>query len=203
MTKTDQITLNAAVVTEGKQIASTIGKADRSFLKGIQDGTSIDVKLGKFLMELNKLADQHGLKGKAKSALLQQAGVARIDKRRRSEAFQLASNLEEIRNWVKSTKWKGGSLVRLLADWKKATQPKAEKKESSEAGEDKSSEAGEDKSSEAGNDKSSEAGLADVAEHSLTGEELAMLVLKFAKNREAVSDLVSHLTAAMATKVAA
>jgi hypothetical protein len=195
MTKTDQITLNAAVVTEGKQIASTIGKADRSFLKGIQDGTSIDVKLGKFLMELNKLADQHGLKGKAKSALLQQAGVARIDKRRRSEAFQLASNLEEIRNWVKSTKWKGGSLVRLLADWKKATQPKAEKKESSEAGEDKSS--------EAGNDKSSEAGLADVAEHSLTGEELAMLVLKFAKNREAVSDLVSHLTAAMATKVAA
>jgi len=195
MTKTDQITLNAAVVTEGKQIASTIGKADRSFLKGIQDGTSIDVKLGKFLMELNKLADQHGLKGKAKSALLQQAGVARIDKRRRSEAFQLASNLEEIRNWVKSTRWKGGSLVRLLADWKKATQPKAEKKESSEAGEDKSS--------EAGNDKSSEAGLADVAEHSLTGEELAMLVLKFAKNREAVSDLVSHLTAAMATKVAA
>jgi hypothetical protein len=195
MTKTDQITLNAAVVTEGKQIASTIGKADRSFLKGIQDGTSIDVKLGKFLMELNKLADQHGLKGKAKSALLQQAGVARIDKRRRSEAFQLASNLEEIRNWVKSTRWKGGSLVRLLADWKKATQPKAEKKESSEAGEDKSSEAGED--------KSSEAGLADVAEHSLTGEELAMLVLKFAKNREAVSDLVSHLTAAMATKVAA
>lgn len=195
MTKTDQITLNAAVVTEGKQIASTIGKADRSFLKGIQDGTSIDVKLGKFLMELNKLADQHGLKGKAKSALLQQAGVARIDKRRRSEAFQLASNLEEIRNWVNSTKWKGGSLVRLLADWKKATQPKAEKKESSEAGEDKSS--------EAGNDKSSEAGLADVAEHSLTGEELAMLVLKFAKNREAVSDLVSHLTAAMATKVAA
>ena len=195
MTKTDQITLNAAVVTEGKQIASTIGKADRSFLKGIQDGTSIDVKLGKFLMELNKLADQHGLKGKAKSALIQQAGVARIDKRRRSEAFQLASNLEEIRNWVKATKWKGGSLVRLLADWKKATQPKAEKKESSEAGEDKSS--------EAGNDKSSEAGLADVAEHSLTGEELAMLVLKFAKNREAVSDLVSHLTAAMATKVAA
>ena len=195
MTKTDQITLNAAVVTEGKQIASTIGKADRSFLKGIQDGTSIDVKLGKFLMELNKLADQHGLKGKAKSALIQQAGVARIDKRRRSEAFQLASNLEEIRNWVKSTRWKGGSLVRLLADWKKATQPKAEKKESSEAGEDKSSEAGED--------KSSEAGLAAVAEHSLTGEELAMLVLKFAKNREAVTDLVSHLTAAMATKVAA
>ena len=195
MTKTDQITLNAAVVTEGKQLASTIGKADRSFLKGIQDGTSIDVKLGKFLMELNKLADQHGLKGKAKSALLQQAGVARIDKRRRSEAFQLASNLEEIRNWVKSTKWKGGSLVRLLADWKKATQPKAEKKESSEAGEDKSS--------EAGNDESSEAGLAAVAEHSLTGEELAMLVLKFAKNREAVTDLVSHLTAAMATKVAA
>ena len=195
MTKTDQITLNAAVVTEGKQLASTIGKADRSFLKGIQDGTSIDVKLGKFLVELNKLADQHGLKGKAKSALIQQAGVARIDKRRRSEAFQLASNLEEIRNWVKSTKWKGGSLVRLLADWKKATQPKAEKKESSEAGEDKSS--------EAGNDESSEAGLAAVAEHSLTGEELAMLVLKFAKNREAVTDLVSHLTAAMATKVAA
>jgi len=187
MTKTDQITLNAAVVTEGKQIASTIGKADRSFLKGIQDGTSIDVKLGKFLMELNKLADQHGLKGKAKSALIQQAGVARIDKRRRSEAFQLASNLEEIRNWVNSTKWKGGSLVRLLADWKKATQPKAEKKESSEAGED----------------KSSEAGLAAVAEHSLTGEELAMLVLKFAKNREAVTDLVGHLNAAMATKVAA
>jgi hypothetical protein len=178
---TNQITLNAEVVTEGKFIAKAIRQFDGAFAKAILEGKSIDVRLGKFLMELNKLADQHGLKGKAKSGLLSQAGVANIDKRRRSDAVQLATNLVEIQEFIKSTKWKGNHTTRLLADWKKATV--------------KSSDAT-SKASDAKTSKASSA-TGSVEPNSLDGKQLATLILSAAKDRKAVEEMMAHLSAAM------
>jgi hypothetical protein len=183
---TNQITLNAEVVTEGKSIAKAIRQFDGSFAKAILDGKSIDVRLGKFLMELNKLADQHGLKGKAKSGLLSQAGVANIDKRRRSDAVQLATNLVEIQEFIKSTKWKGNHTTRLLADWKKATVKPTASDDTSKAGDAKSSKASSGKSA-----------TGSVEPNSLDGQQLATLILSVAKDRKAVEEMMAHLSAAM------
>jgi len=179
---TNQITLNADVVTEGKFIAKAIRQFDGAFAKAIVEGKSIDVRLGKFLMELNKLADQHGLKGKAKSGLLSQAGVANIDKRRRSDAVQLATNLVEIQDFIKSTKWKGNHTTRLLADWKKATV----KPTASSDNDTKSSKASDGK-----------AATGSIEPNSLDGKQLATLILSVAKDRKAVEEMMAHLSAAM------
>ena len=177
-----EITLNADVVTEGKFIAKAIRQFDGAFAKAIVEGKSIDVRLGKFLMELNKLADQHGLKGKAKSGLLSQAGVANIDKRRRSDAVQLATNLVEIQDFIKSTKWKGNHTTRLLADWKKATvKPTASSDNST-------------KTSKASDGK---AATGSIEPNSLDGKQLATLILSVAKDRKAVEEMMAHLSAAM------
>jgi len=180
---TNEIILNAETITEGKNIAKAISKADLSFVKSLRDGTSIDVKLGKFLMKLNALADQHGLRGKAKSDLLKQAGVAKIDKQRRSEAVTLATNLTEIVAFIDSTKWKKASVGSLVKDWQKANKPTAS---------DTSSEAG--NSSKAGDSK---AATGSIEPKSLDGQQLAMLILSVAKDRKAVEDMMAHLTAAM------
>lgn len=180
---TNEIILNAETITEGKNIAKAISKADLSFVKSLRDGTSIDVKLGKFLMKLNALADQHGLRGKAKSELLKQAGVAKIDKQRRSEAVTLATNLKEIVAFIDSTKWKKASVGSLVKDWQKANKPTAS---------DTSSEAG--NSSKAGDGK---AATGSIEPKSLDGQQLAMLILSVAKDRKAVEDMMAHLTAAM------
>lgn len=180
---TNQITLNAEVVTEGKFIAKAIRQFDGAFAKAIREGKAMDIRLGKFLMELNKIADQHGLKGKAKTGLLSQAGVANIDKRRRSDAVQLATNLVEIQEFVKSTKWKGNHTTRLLADWKKATVKPTASDTTSKAGDAKTSKA----SSATGS----------VEPNSLDGQQLATLILSVAKDRKAVEDMMAHLSAAM------
>lgn len=180
---TTEIVLSTETITEGKDIAKAISKADLSFVKSLRDGTSIDVKLGKFLMKLNALADQHGLRGKAKSDLLKQAGVAKIDKQRRSEAVTLATNLTEIVAFIDSTKWKKASVGSLVKDWQKANKPTAS---------DTSSEAG--NSSKAGDSK---AATGSIEPKSLDGQQLAMLILSVAKDRKAVEDMMAHLTAAM------
>lgn len=182
---TTEIVLSTETITEGKDIAKAISKADLSFVKSLRDGTSIDVKLGKFLMKLNALADQHGLRGKAKSDLLKQAGVAKIDKQRRSEAVTLATNLTEIVAFIDSTKWKKASVGSLVKDWQKANKPTAS---------ETSSEAGGKNTSEASDGKAT---TGSIEPKSLDGQQLAMLILSVAKDRKAVEDMMAHLTAAM------
>lgn len=179
--------LSIEKITEGKKIASEIAKGNKNFVKSVQDGTSVDVRLGKFLMELNEFASQNGLRGKKKSPLLQQAGVHKISKQRRSDAFNLAKNLSEILEFIKTTKWSNSNVSNLLKDWQASKKPTvSEDKPSSKAGDAGNSKA-ESSEADTGFFKST------VKPKSLTGEELAMLVVQFAKDKAEVQKVIDHL----------
>jgi len=188
--------LSIEKITEGKKIASEIAKGNRDFVKSVQNGTSIDVRLGKFLMELEAFAIQNGLKGKKKSPLLQQAGVQKISKQRRSDALVLAKNLEEIQAFITSTKWKNDSTSSLLRDWRLSKKPTA-------SDTSKKPTASDDKNSEA---DSSEADTgffnSTVKPNSLSGEQLALLVVQFAKDKAAIQEVIDHLNYQMSRSTA-
>jgi hypothetical protein len=184
--------LSIEKITEGKKIASEIAKGNRDFKNSVLKGTSIDVRLGKFLMELEAFAIQNGLKGKKKSPLLQQAGVQKISKQRRSDALVLAKNLEEIQAFITSTKWNEGSTSSLLRDWRLSKKPTAS---------DTS------KKPTASDEKNSEADGGEASDTSkevkpLTGQELAKLVLTYGQDSKAIREMLVIVEAALARKEA-
>lgn len=188
--------LSIEKITEGKKIASEIAKGNTNFRKSVLEGTSVDVRLGKFLMELDVIANQNGLKGKKKSPLLQQAGVEKIAKQRRSDAFVLAKNLEEIQEWIKSTSWKNGnSTSSLLRDWRIAM-----KTESSDAPKKPtaSDESEKTKSFDTSNGKAVK-----ISPKSLEAADLAKLVLTVAKNDKVVLEMMAQLEATLQRREAA
>jgi len=179
--------LSIEKITEGKKIASEIAKGNKNFVESLKKGTSVDVRLGKFLMELNEFASQNGLKGKKKTPLLQQAGVHKISKQRRSDAFNLAKNLDEILEFIKTTEWSNNSVSNLLKDWQASKKPTvSEDKPSGKAGNTGNSEA-DNSEADTGFFKST------VKPNSLSGEQLALLVVQFAKDKAAIQEVIDHL----------
>ena len=104
---------------EGKSLASIWSKTN-NVKKSIADN-GFDVRLGKVMAQLRaESPNEKGIVGRDQKA---RAGISTIDRRRLSEALQVFDNLDELREFNKSSKKGFTNLTALLKAWKDSKKP--------------------------------------------------------------------------------
>mgnify|MGYP003673684974 CR=1 FL=1 len=130
------------LVEQGKALATewdSICKADKKRMTTSLKEDGFDTKLGALLDKLDLEAATHNLQGKAKAALLSEAGLGNIDRRRRSEALWFHRNRDEVTAWMKANGKSINSLTAMQSAFNKAqkkdddAKPEASKPEPKEA----------------------------------------------------------------------
>ena len=130
------------LVEQGKALATewySICKADKKRMTTSLKEGGFDTKLGALLDRLDSEAVTHNLQGKAKAALLSEAGLGNIDRRRRSEALWFHRNRDEVTAWMKANGKSINSLTAMQSAFNKAqkkdddAKPEASKPEPKEA----------------------------------------------------------------------
>ena len=111
------------LVEQGKALATewdSICKADKKRMTTSLKEDGFDTKLGALLDRLDSEAATHNLQGKAKAALLSEAGLGNIDRRRRSEALWFHRNRDEVTAWMKANGKSINSLTAMQSAFNKA-----------------------------------------------------------------------------------
>ena len=99
---------------EGKTLASIWSKTN-NVKKSIADN-GFDVRLGRVMAQLRaESPNEKGIVGRDQKA---RAGISTIDRRRLNEALQVFDNLDELREFNKSSKKGFTNLTALLKAWK-------------------------------------------------------------------------------------
>lgn len=139
---TQGFVIPADLVEQGKALATqwvSICKADKKRMTTSLKEGGFDSKLGALLDRLDSEAVTHNLQGKAKAALLSEAGLGNIDRRRRSEALWFHRNRDEVTAWMKANGKSITSLTAMQSAFNKAqkkegdVKPEATKPEPKEA----------------------------------------------------------------------
>ena len=104
---------------EGKALAR-IWSQTNNVKKSIADN-GFDVRLGRVMAQLRaESPNEKGIVGRDQKA---RAGISTIDRRRLNEALQVFDNLDELREFNKSSKKGFTNLTALLKAWKDSKKP--------------------------------------------------------------------------------
>jgi hypothetical protein len=121
-TNTNTYTIPVQIVEEGRALGAAWRKAESAAARTLAKSTAkggFDYRLGTLLATLRQQAAEHG-QTRLSAQTLKEAGIADIDKRRRSEALWYHDNHEAVTSWLADSGKSFSSLTALQTAWKKA-----------------------------------------------------------------------------------
>lgn len=121
-TNTNTYTIPVQIVEEGRALGAAWRKAESAAARTLAKSTAkggFDYRLGDLLATLRQQAAEHG-QTRLSARTLGEAGIAGIDKRRRSEALWLHDNRDAVQAWLADSGKSFSSLTALQTAWRKA-----------------------------------------------------------------------------------